>query len=199
LCAARAGQILNLSGLGADAGVSHNTARSWLSVLEASFIAFRLPPLHRNIGKRLVKSPKLCFYDTGLLCFLLGIRRAEELELHPLRGPIFENWVISEILKARLHRGRTADLHFYRDHSGLEIDLVIERALEPVAVEIKSGRTIVPEFAAPFGAFERALRRDPLVPPSGIRRVIVHGGDERQERDGVSVLPWHGLDEMDWS
>ena len=102
----RTGQLLNLSGLGADCGITQPTAKSWLSVLEASYIVFRLPALHTNVRKRLVKAPKLYFHDTGLLCYLLGIRTPEQLETHPLRGAVFECWAVSEILKYHLHRGR---------------------------------------------------------------------------------------------
>jgi predicted AAA+ superfamily ATPase len=105
LCAGRTSQLLNLSALAADVGISQPTAKAWLSVLEASFIAFRLPPLYANIGKRLVKMPKLHFHDTGLVCWLLGIRDSGQLRSHPLRGAIFETWVVSEIVKHRTNRG----------------------------------------------------------------------------------------------
>jgi hypothetical protein len=106
LCAGRAGQLVNLSALGADAGVTHGTARAWLAVLEAGYVVWRLPPLHANLGKRLVKTPKLHFLDSGLVCWLLGIQSPSQLRDHPLRGAMFETWVASEVLKARLHRGQ---------------------------------------------------------------------------------------------
>jgi len=197
LCAGRVGQLLNLSALGADGGVSHATARAWLSVLEAGFLVFRLPPFHRNLGKRLTKSPKLYFYDSGLLCYLLGIRRAEDLRLHPLRGPVFESWVVSEILKARVHRGLPPDLSFYRDHKGTEVDLVLETGIRLVAVEIKSGQTVASDAFASLEAFAHGAARARLA-PGRIESVLVYGGDEGQRRTNATVLPWSRIDAVDW-
>ena len=118
LCAGRISQLLNLSGLAGDCGVSSPTAKSWASVLEASFIAFRLPSYHGNVSKRLIKMPKLHFYDTGLACWLMGIRDAAQLDIHPLRGAIFEGWVVSEIVKQRFNRGEANGVYFFRDKSG---------------------------------------------------------------------------------
>lgn len=197
LCAGRSAQLLNLSALGADAGVTHATARAWISVLEASFVAYRLPPFHSNLGKRLVKTPKLHLHDSGLLCFLLGIRSPDQLREHPLRGPIFETWVASEVLKARLHRGLPAGMSFYRDRKGAEVDIVVETGRSIVAVETKSARTVVPDFFAGLDTMtavigsERRGRR--------LRRVVVYGGEERQQRTGVTVLPWSMVDRYDWT
>jgi hypothetical protein len=127
------------SALASDAGITHNTARAWLSALEASYLAFRLPALHANVRKRLVKVPKLHFYDAGLLCYLLGILNPDQLRQHPLRGAVFETWVVSEIAKARLHRGLSPSLFHYRDRKGDEIDAVLDRGDGLVAVEAKSG------------------------------------------------------------
>jgi len=149
LCAGRTAQEVNLSSLGADAGVSHNTAKSWLSVLEASFICFRVPAWHRNLGKRLRKAAKLHFVDSGLACRLLGIRTAEQLIHHPLRGAIFESWVASEAYKARAHRGLDPSLFHLREDRGAEIDLVVEAADEFLLVEAKSGATVVPDAHRP--------------------------------------------------
>src|SRR3989344_5658808 len=118
LCAGRTGQILNLSSLAADCGVTHNTIQSWLSVLEAGYIIFKLPPYYRNLNKRLVKSPKLYFYDTGLVCSLLGIETVEQLVNYPLRGAIFETMVISELVKAETNQGRRPGANFLSDKSG---------------------------------------------------------------------------------
>ena len=118
LCAGRVGQLVNLSSLGSDAGVSHTTARQWLTVLETSYIVFQLPPYHANIRKRLVKSPKLYFYDVGLASYLIGIENAEQVITHPLRGPLFENMVVMETLKHRFNRGRESNLSFFRDSQG---------------------------------------------------------------------------------
>ena len=159
MCASRAGQLLNLSSLGAECGVTHATARAWLAVLEASYIAFRLPPLHANLGKRLIKAPKLYFYDTGLLCYLLGIRDAPQLAVHPQRGPIFENWVIAEVLKHHRHRGLVPSLHFYRERAGAEVDLVVERGADRLAVEIKAAMTRRPTCSPHRTAWPACSRR----------------------------------------
>ncbi len=196
-CAARAGQLLNLSGLAADCGITHHTARAWLSVLETGFIAFRVPPLHRNLGKRLVKTPKLHFYDSGLLCYLLGIRSPEQLRLHPLRGAIFESWTVAEILKARLHRGLPPDLYFYRDHKGVEVDAVIETGPRPIAVEIKSSQTVTSEFFGPVDFLAGLMSA--AAPAADIGRVVIFGGDATQTRGGVRVVAWSDVDRFDWA
>ena len=139
LAAGRTGQELNLSTLGADAGVTHNTARSWISVLETSFLVFKLKAWVRNPRKRVVKAPKLHFTDTGLVCNLLGIRSPDQLATHPMRGAIFESWVASEILKARLHRRLRADLFHLRETRGMELDIVLEGEGSVIGVEVKSG------------------------------------------------------------
>ena len=147
LCASRTGQLLNLSSLASDAGIAQPTAKAWLSILEATFIAFRLQPYFANIGKRIVKTPKLHFYDTGLVCWLLGIRDAEQLRLHPLRGAIFESWIVSEVLKHRYNRGEHAGLYFYRDRHGLEADMVVTDGQKLTVVEAKTSQTATPDLA----------------------------------------------------
>jgi len=191
LVAGRAGQLLNLSSLGADAGVSQPTARAWLSVLAAGYLVFRLPPLHRNLGKRLTKSPKLYFFDTGLLAWLVGIRRPEDLTVHPLRGAIVENWVVSEIVKARVHRGLEPSLAFYRDQSGREVDLVLEEGARTLLVEVKSGKTIAADF---FDGLEEVA----AIVGSNPERLLVYGGDARQSRSNVTVLPWSEVAMHPW-
>lgn len=196
LAAGRTGQEVNLSSLGGDAGVSHNTARSWLSVLEVSLLVFKLPPWVRNPRKRVVKAPKLHFVDTGLVCSLLGIRSPEQLKVHPLRGAIFESWVVSEVLKARLHRRRQADLFHLRENRGAELDLVVEGETEVMGVEVKSGATV-------SGDFFKALRRMPeLVEAAGEGRTpvarLVYGGDARQLRQDAEVLPWSAIQDVSW-
>jgi len=192
LVAGRAGQLVNLSSLGADAGISQPTARAWLSVLEASYLVFRLPPLHRNLGKRLTKSPKLYFHDTGLLVWLLGIRDPSDPAIHPLRGAIFENWVVSEVTKSRIHRGLTPGLSFYRDQSGREVDLVLEDGARTVLAEIKSGKTIASDFFAGLDAVAE------LLGPT-VEKVLVHGGDTSQRRTAAHVLGWDAVAAFDWS
>lgn len=198
LCAGRVGQLVNLSALGADAGVTHMTARAWLSVLEASFIAFRLPPLHRSLTKRLVKTPKLYFYDTGLLCWALGIRSAAQLETHPLRGAIFECWVVAEIVKQHTHRGLVPRLSFFRDQKGHECDLVIEQGDRVVAVEIKSGQTVAPDVFAALSRVAEDLRAAPggTVP---VVSVVVYAGSGSHARTAARQVSWRDVDSVGWS
>lgn len=191
MCAGRVGQLLNLSSLGADCGITHNTARAWLSVLETSFLTFRLHPYHANVGTRLVKTPKLYFHDTGLLCFLLGIRQPEQLRAHPLRGAIFESWVASEVLKWRVHRGLRPDMYFLRDHKGYEVDVLVADGERWLALEVKSGKTVATDF---FAALEALPRRITL--PPGVRRLdraVVYGGDEARLQRDIRVVPWSGV------
>jgi predicted AAA+ superfamily ATPase len=186
LCAGRTGQILNLSSLGADAGVSHTTARRWLSVLMASGLIHLLPPHHANFSKRLVKSPKLYFLDTGLLCYLLRISRDEDLGPHPLRGAIFETFVFSELFKAFVHQGREAPLFFWRDRTGHEVDVIIDLGRSLLPVEIKSGATVAEDSF-------RSLSFYLGLPGNTQRRgVLVHGGQDSYLRRQFMVRPWYG-------
>jgi len=146
LCAGRCGQLLNLSGLASDCGVSHVTAKRWLSVLEASFIIVLLRPHYRNFGKRLIKSPKLYFLDTGLLCYLLQIQRPEELFHRAERGAVFESFVVAEFYKNFMHRGEQPRLYFWRDVKGHEVDVIIDLADPMIPVETKSGQTVASDF-----------------------------------------------------
>jgi len=196
LCASRTGQLLNLSSLASDCGISQPTARSWLSVLEASYIAFRLPPFFANLGKRLIKAPKLYFYDTGLAASLLNIESPRQLETHPLKGALFETWVVSEIAKAHLHRGRRPRLSFYRDRNGLEIDLILEKGADLLLVEVKAGQTPSGKHFAAFERFAESLARQPAARIAG--RVVVYGGAESQERSQGDLLSWRDLDSYEW-
>lgn len=182
LCAGRAGQILNLAALGSDAGVSQPTAKQWISVLRASYVLDVLPSHHQNFNKRLVRAPKLCFHDSGLLCHLLGIRSREHLDVHPLRGAVFENFVVSEFRKAFLHHGRSAPLYFWRDSHGREVDLVVEDGPSPLPVEIKAGRTVAGDAFRGLEYYARISGQS--------RGLLVHGGDRSYERRGFRVLPW---------
>ena len=184
LCAGRAGQLLNLSSLANDCGITHTTARRWISVLETSFLVKLLQPHHRNFNKRLVKSPKLYFLDTGLLCYLLRIRSADDLRRHASRGAIFESWVISETIKNFLHRGQEADVYFWRDSSGHEIDLVIETGGALIPVEVKSGQTFSSDFLNGL-EYWRSLAGDESCPAA-----LVYGGDESYTRQGTTVMSW---------
>lgn len=188
LCAGRCGHLLNASALAADAGVSHATARRWLSILEASFVIYLLRPHHRNFNKRLVKSPKLYFVDTGLLCFLLRVQSPADLVSHAARGAIFEAWVVSEAMKNGYNRGREPDLYFWRDSAGHEVDLLIDRGSKQLPVEIKSGQTVASDF---FWGLD--YWRDLAGTPAGAA-ALVYGGDRSYKRSGVSVLSW-----SDWA
>lgn len=187
LCAGRAGQLLNYSGLASDCGISVDTARRWVSVLTASFIVFLLPPHHRNFNKRVVKSPKLYFYDTGLLCHLLGIREDAQIVSHPLRGAIFENYVIAEVAKAYLHHRRMPPIFFWRDRTGHEIDLLIEEAGLLSPVEIKSGNTMSSDMLDGLLWWSRLAG----VPPDA--GTLVYGGDDSFTRNAVPVRPWFAI------
>ena len=187
LCAGRNGQLLNLTSLANDCGITHTTARRWISILEASFLVLLLRPYHANFGKRLIKSPKLYFLDTGLLCYLLRIQSPEDLRLHASRGSIFESFVVAELLKSFLNRGREADLYFWRDSTGHEIDVVIDRGLERIAMEIKSAQTVAEDFFSGID-FWRKLVGDPEAPAA-----LIYGGDRSFRRSGVVVQSWSTL------
>ena len=189
LCAGRVGQMANLSSLGADAGVSHTTASHWLTVLEASYVVFRLPPFFTNIRKRLVRTPKLYFYDVGLASHLIGIEHAGQIGTHPLRGPLFENAVVVEVLKHRFNRGRRSDLSFFRDSRGLECDLLYETGNGKGAIEIKSGATVASDW---FGPLNRVAKELPEI----TTRAVVYGGAERQSRLDGDVVPLIDMKEM---
>jgi len=195
-CAGRTAQEVNLSHLGADAGVSHATARAWLSVLEASFICFRTPAFHRNVRRQLIKAPKLHFFDTGLVCYLLGIHTPDALRYHPLRGAIFETYVASEVHKALTHAGSAARLFHLRDAKGLEVDLVVEAGERAILVEAKSGATVNADFFPPL------LKAAPLVRGArGVHDVelrIAYGGEEARTDRGISVLPWNAVSAAGW-
>ncbi len=182
LCAGRVGQLVNLSSLGSDAGVSHTTAQAWLSILERSYIAFRLRPFRSNLRKRLVKTPKIYFYDVGLASYLIGIERADQIVTHPLRGALFENVVVTEALKHRYNTGRRPNLSFYRDAKGLECDLLYHMGEGIVAIEAKSGATVARDSF-------RSLDRVAEIVPDVADRVLVYGGADRQTRSASEVVP----------
>ena len=194
LSAGRLAQLLNFSSLAADCGVSQPTAKAWLSVLEASFIAFRLPSYHGNISKRLIKMPKLHFHDAGLACWLLGIRDAAQLDVHPLRGAIFECWVVSEIIKQRFNRGETNGVFFFRDKAGLESNALVQGRKTLKIVEVKAGQTISSDWAASSQKITELFART----KQAVSSVVVYGGTEKQERNGVTYLPWHAIQDYSW-
>ena len=184
LCAGRTGQLLNLSSLANDCGITHNTAKAWISILEASYILFLLPPHHRNFNKRLVKTPKLYFHDTGLAAWLLGVQSADQLASHPLRGALFETWVVGELLKGRYNKALPSNLFFWRDNSGNEVDVIADQGLALLPIEIKSGQTVSTNF---FSGLRKWLT---WAGAEAGKPYLVYGGDERQERGEAEVVPW---------
>ena len=185
MCAARSGQLLNLASLGADCGISAVTAREWLSVLEASYLLFRLPPHHSNFGKRLVKTPKLYFLDVGLMAWLLGIRTARSIATHSARGALFETWVVSELVKQRFNQGQPMDLHFWRDHIGQEVDVVFESEDGLQALEIKSGSSFASDWPNALQKWQQLAAGAATPMP-----IIVYGGAGAFERQGCRVRGW---------
>lgn len=183
LCAGRSGQILNSSALASDCGISHPTARQWLSVLESSSIVHLLQPYHKNFSKRIMKSPKLYFIDSGLMCHLLRIREAGELAGHPLYGSVFETFIVSEILKAFVHRGERPPLFYWRDRTGHEVDALLDLGTRLAAIEIKAGRTVASDALRTLRFFSglKGVRAD---------SVLVHGGEESMLREGARVRSW---------
>lgn len=196
LCAGRSAQEINLAALGADAGVTHNTARAWLSVLEASFLCVRVPAWHRNFRKQTVRAAKLHFLDSGLLCHLLGIVEPEQLRHHPLRGAIFESWVFSEIFKARAHAGCDPRMFHFRETRGAEVDVVVDGARRTVLVEAKAGATVAADFFLGLRALAERLRA--LGEQQQIESRILYGGEEPQARTDVAVIPWHRIADEAW-
>ena len=184
LLAGRTGQLMNQTSLGNEVGVSSNTITQWLSILEASFLVFSLAPWSVNIGKRLVKSPKVYFYDVGLACWLLGIKTVEQLQHHPLRGALFENLVVLEVLKSLRNQGLRDPLYFFRDSNGLEVDLLLEHADGLQLVEIKASQTV----SAPL--FKNLRTVSALLGDRVKSQHLVYGGAERQDRTGVEVQPY---------
>jgi predicted AAA+ superfamily ATPase len=190
LCAGRTGQLLNLSALANDTGVSVNTAKSWISVLEATFIIFLLQPHFKNYNKRLVKMPKLYFHDTGLASSLLGISSAEQIGTHYQIGALFENLVISELLKRRYHLGARNNLYFWRDHKGAEIDVIIDHGDSLIPVEIKSSRTYSGSFFSGLTYWKK------LSGSRDKKQYVVYGGDDQREtKDGI-LVGWKELNHI---
>ena len=185
LCAGRVGQILNLESLGADCGVSQPTAKRWLSILESSRIIFRLPPHHKNFKKRLVRRPKLYFYDTSLICGLLDIADVSQLRTHSMRGAIFENHVIAETAKFYFHRGKRPPIYFWRDHRGLEIDLVLDLSGHLFCLELKSSSTLGSDFTAALLQWRKIAEI-----PSFNHLGVVYGGDEKRFLNSITIYPW---------
>ena len=182
MSAGRIGQLLNISSLANDIGINHTTARQWISLLEKSYIVFLLEPFHSNINKRLVKSPKLYFYDVGLASYLLGIEIKSHIENHPLRGNLFENLIVCEFLKYRYNKGYKSNLNFYRDSSGNEIDILYSIAQHFIPIEIKAGETVTKSYFKGFNALNKVFHEYPY------GKAIVYGGDRYDSQSDVQIL-----------
>ncbi len=190
LCAGRVGQLLNLNSLGNDAGVTHTTAREWISILEASYIIFQLPPWHANISKRLIKTPKIYFWDVGLASYLLGLEDEKQVSRDPLRGNLFENMVVAELFKQHYHQGVRPRLSFYRDSAGNEVDVVIESGHDLVLVEIKAGQTVSRDYF-------KGLDRFAGVAGERIKGgMVIFGGQKAQRRSSWEVWPVIDIGEL---
>lgn len=187
LCAGHIGQLLNVSSLATDCGVSHQTAKAWLSVLEASYIITLVRPYHSNFSKRIIKSPKLYFVDPALACSLLEITTQQQLITHYAYGSIFENMVILELLKARLHAGLGSSLFFWRDSAGNEIDALLEFADHARIFEIKSSRTVASKMMKGLSKFSS------IATSLSLKSFLVYAGDEHDEWSDVAIVPWHDL------
>jgi len=188
LCAGRIGQLVNITSLAADTGITRVTAESWLSVLEASHLILLVRPWFTNSSKRLIKTPKLYFTDVGLAAWLLGARKPGHLTAHPQRGALFENWVITELLKSQTNHGTKPTLHFLRDKEGHEVDAFIETGPNTFhAIEIKSGETIASDFFKGLDFWRKKLPKQSITP------WLIHGGTNRQDREKATVLPWSDL------
>lgn len=190
MCAARTGQILNLSSLASDCGITHNTAASWISVLEASYLIYLLRPHHRNFNKRLIKAPKLYFLDVGLAAWLLGIQTTEQVLFHAQRGAIFETFVVTEFLKGRFNQGLPSNLFYWRDSKGLEIDLILETGERLNAIEIKSGQTIASDF------FSSLKRWGKLTGQTDLPAWLIYSGDKALTNENISIVPWKNISKL---
>ena len=188
LCANRAGQLLNLQSLANDCGITQNTVKSWISILESSFILKRIYPYYKNFNKRLVKSPKIYFYDSGLLCRLLSIKKAQDLAFHALKGFIFENLIFSEIEKYFFNQGQKAPLYFWRDKTGYEIDFLIESDNLKI-IEVKSSQTFSTDFLRNITYFSK-------INPTKKRNYLIYAGKEKQIRGDCSILPCWDIDKI---
>jgi predicted AAA+ superfamily ATPase len=185
LLAGRAGQLFNQSSFSNELGIDQKTVNSWLSVLETSFIAFRLPSYFKNFNKRVLKTPKVYFYDTGILCSLLGIRKMEDLKVHFARGPIFENFVVLEIMKAELNAGNIPSIFYWRDNHQNEVDLLQEKDGYLTAIEIKSSETFHTDFLKGLRYFEK------IAPDTKLK--LIYAGEINQEREGVKISDFRNL------
>ncbi|MFH1643709.1 MAG: ATP-binding protein [bacterium] len=185
LCAGRIGQLLNLSELASVCGISVSTAQRWISILEASYILFLLSPYFKNFNKRITKSPKIYFYDTGLACSLLGIESPEFLSLHPLYGNIFESFIVADIYKQYFNIGKRPPVYFWRDLNGrLEVDCIIEQHNNLFPIEIKSGQTIASDY------FSNIIQWNEISNTNSDNNFVIYGGELNQKRSNGNIISW---------
>jgi uncharacterized protein len=190
LCAGRIGQELNMTALSNDCGVDQKTVAAWISILQSSYVIYLLKPYHRNFNKRIVKSPKLYFYDTGLVSSLLGITSASQIDNHPAKGPLFENLIVAELLKDRFNTGAIDNLYYWRDKTGHEVDILLDKAGKLTAIEIKASATIVNDFF-------KGLNYLSSLATSVKVKLLVYGGDLTQQRSsGIDCIPWNQLNSI---
>ncbi len=190
LCAGRTGQILNLTSLSNDCGIDQKTVASWISILQSSYIIYLLRPYHKNFNKRIIKSPKLYFYDTGVACSLLGISNSNQITTHSAKGFLFENMIVSELLKERFNTGKTDNLFFWRDKTGNEVDILLDNAGKLTAIEVKAGETISKDFFNGIEYFSSLSK-------NSIQKLLIYSGKQIQKRsNGINIKPWNKVTEL---
>ena len=187
LCAARAGQLLNLNSLAKDCGITQPTAKAWISLLESSYILFLVQPYYKNFDKRVIKSPKLYFYDTGLLCHLLKIKDSKQIKFNSYKGNLFENMIVAEYIKQNYHQNKMEEFWFWRDSGGHEVDLIRQDDDLLNVIEIKSTKTITSDLFKEMNYFE-ALAKSEIK-----SKTLIYAGDDNQKRTNASVLSWNQL------
>ncbi|MBC8214693.1 MAG: ATP-binding protein, partial [Candidatus Marinimicrobia bacterium] len=184
VCAGRVGHLVNFSAIANEIGVSYQTVKRWISILEASYIIYKLPPFYKNVNKRVVKTNKLYFYDVGLVTYLLGIRNEDQLLSHYARGELFENMIVMEIVKNIYNKGLEIPLHFWRDRSGNEVDLLVEAGDRPIAIEIKSSKTIRSSFDKGLQYLQKIKVTDSNC------SFVIYGGDKNERRTLSQFIGW---------
>lgn len=184
LCAGRTGQLLNLTSLSNDCGIDQKTVAAWLSVLQSSYIIYLLKPYHGNFNKRIIKTSKLYFYDTGVASSLLGITNAKQIATHAAKGALFENMIVSDLLKERFNKGVADNLYFWRDKTGNEVDILLDTAGKLTAIELKAGETISTDFF-------KGLEYFSSLKTNTVQKIVIYGGKQEQERSNdIIVKPW---------
>jgi len=187
LCAGRTGQLLNMTSLSNDCGIDQKTVASWISVLQSSYIIYLLKPYFNNFNKRIIKAPKLYFYDTGLVCALMGIGKIMDIPTHALKGFLFENLIINELLKQRFNMGKPDNLYYWRDKTGNEIDVLTDSADKLTCIELKAGETITPDYFKSIEYFSS-------INPVKMDKMLIYGGKlEQQRSNGIAVKPWNKI------